>query len=71
MQEILIPGEGWKLVGEGYKFTEGPATNAKGDVFFNEPVTHKITNTGTTPIHNLIVELREPPAGKPAGSRPE
>ena len=36
MQEILIPGEDWKLVGEGYRFTEGPATNAKGEVFFND-----------------------------------
>lgn len=36
LQEILLPGEGWKLVGEGYKFTEGPATNAKGEVFFND-----------------------------------
>jgi gluconolactonase len=36
MKEILLPGEGWKLVGEGYKFTEGPATSAKGEVFFND-----------------------------------
>lgn len=36
LQELLIPGEGWKLVGEGYKFTEGPATSAKGEVFFND-----------------------------------
>ncbi len=36
LQEILIPGEGWQLVGEGYKFTEGPAVNAKGEVFFND-----------------------------------
>jgi gluconolactonase len=36
MREILIPGEGWKLVGEGYRFTEGPATNANGQVFFND-----------------------------------
>ncbi|QJW96600.1 SMP-30/gluconolactonase/LRE family protein [Frigoriglobus tundricola] len=36
LKEILIPGEDWKLVGEGYKFTEGPATDAKGDVFFND-----------------------------------
>jgi sugar lactone lactonase YvrE/enterochelin esterase-like enzyme len=36
LKEILIPGEDWKLVGEGYKFTEGPATNAKGEVFFND-----------------------------------
>jgi gluconolactonase len=31
---ILIPGEGWQLVGEGYKQSEGPAVNAKGEVFF-------------------------------------
>jgi sugar lactone lactonase YvrE/enterochelin esterase-like enzyme len=36
MQELLIPGENWKLVGEGYKFTEGPATSARGEVFFND-----------------------------------
>ena len=34
-QEILIPGEDWKLVAEGYKFTEGPAVNARGEVFYN------------------------------------
>ena len=33
---ILIPGEDWQLVGEGYKFTEGPAVNATGEVFFND-----------------------------------
>lgn len=36
LQDILIPGEGWKLVGEGYRFTEGPAVNARGEVFFND-----------------------------------
>ena len=36
MQEILIPDEPWKLVADGYKFTEGPAANAKGEVFFND-----------------------------------
>ena len=36
LQEILIPGEGWTLVAEGYRFTEGPAANAQGEVFFND-----------------------------------
>lgn len=36
MNEILLPGAGWELVGEGYKFTEGPAANAKGEVVFND-----------------------------------
>ncbi|HEX4149353.1 MAG TPA: SMP-30/gluconolactonase/LRE family protein, partial [Pirellulales bacterium] len=36
LQQILIEGEGWKLVSEGYQFTEGPAANAQGEVFFND-----------------------------------
>lgn len=36
LKDILIQGEGWKLVADGYKFTEGPAVNAKGEVFFND-----------------------------------
>jgi sugar lactone lactonase YvrE/predicted alpha/beta superfamily hydrolase len=36
MNDILIPGEGWQLVWEGGKFTEGPAANAQGEVFFND-----------------------------------
>ncbi len=36
LREILIPGEHWQLVADGYKFTEGPAANAKGEVFFND-----------------------------------
>ncbi len=36
MRDILVPGEGWELVADGYKFTEGPAANAKGEVFFND-----------------------------------
>jgi len=45
LNEILVPGAGWELVGEGYKFTEGAAANAKGEVFFNDipnNKTHKI-----------------------------
>lgn len=35
-REIAVPGQGWQLVGEGYTFTEGPAANARGEVFFND-----------------------------------
>lgn len=35
-QKLLIPAENWILVSEGYKFLEGPATNAKGELFFND-----------------------------------
>ena len=39
--------------------TEIPLARKAGEVFYNGPVTHQIVNTGTTPIHNLIVELKE------------
>jgi hypothetical protein len=34
LTDLLIPGEDWELVGENYKFTEGTAVNAKGEVFY-------------------------------------
>ena len=49
LKEILIPGEDWTLVGEGYTFTEGPAANAAGEVFFNDvrqSKTYKIGSNG-------------------------
>ena len=36
LQEILIPTEDWTLVGDGYGFTEGPAVNPQGVVFYND-----------------------------------
>ena len=34
--EVLDPAHGWELVAEGYQFTEGPAVDARGDVFFTD-----------------------------------
>ncbi|MEY4687572.1 MAG: hypothetical protein RIR76_1595 [Verrucomicrobiota bacterium] len=33
---LLIPGENWTLVGEGYQLTEGPAADANGVVTFTD-----------------------------------
>jgi len=41
-QEILVPGEGWQLVAEGFKSTRGPACNAEGEVFFADTSSDKI-----------------------------
>jgi hypothetical protein len=38
--------------------TEIQVARKAGDTFYSGPVTHKIVNTGRTPIHNLIVELK-------------
>jgi sugar lactone lactonase YvrE/enterochelin esterase-like enzyme len=34
LRDLLIPGEGWKLVGDGYRHTGGSAVNSDGEVFF-------------------------------------
>lgn len=34
LTQVLLPEEKWELVSEGHRFTEGPAVNAKGEVFF-------------------------------------
>ncbi|WP_425614063.1 SMP-30/gluconolactonase/LRE family protein [Anatilimnocola sp. NA78] len=46
LKEILIPGEDWQLVGDGYKFTEGPAANTKGEIFFNDIPNEKTYRIG-------------------------
>ncbi len=46
LTELLIPGEDWQLVGEGYKGTEGPAVNAHGEVFFNDVTASKTYKIG-------------------------
>lgn len=54
LQEVLIPGEGWKLVKDGFKFTEGPCANAAGEVFFNdvpESKTWKVGLDGQVSVH--------------------
>lgn len=34
--DLLIDGEEWQLVSEGHKFTEGPAVDAEGNVYFTD-----------------------------------
>jgi sugar lactone lactonase YvrE len=45
-QEILIPGEDWKLVAEGFKSTRGASTAQNGEVFFADTSTDKIHRIG-------------------------
>lgn len=46
LQSLLIPGEDWQLVGASYQFTEGPAANARGEVFFNDIPASKTYKVG-------------------------
>jgi gluconolactonase len=46
LDALLIPGEGWQLVSEGHRFTEGPVVNAKGEVFFTDGPNSRIHKIG-------------------------
>lgn len=46
LNELLIPGEEWELVGEGYQFTEGTATNASGEAYYQDIPTSKTYKVG-------------------------
>ncbi|MGE4183178.1 MAG: SMP-30/gluconolactonase/LRE family protein [Limisphaerales bacterium] len=43
---ILVPGADWVLVSEGHRFTEGPAVNARGEVFFTDIPNNRIHKIG-------------------------
>jgi sugar lactone lactonase YvrE len=36
LADILMDGEGWELVAEGFQFTEGPAADASGTLYFSD-----------------------------------
>lgn len=36
LTEIVVPNEGWQLVGENYRAAEGLCANAQGEVFFTD-----------------------------------
>jgi gluconolactonase len=46
LTDLLIPGEEWELVGQGYQFTEGTAANAKGEVYYQDIPTSKTYKVG-------------------------
>lgn len=56
VSDILIPGEDWELVAQGYKFTEGTSVNAKGEVFYQDipnSKTYKIDGNGKLTTLNI------------------
>jgi gluconolactonase len=56
LNDILVPGQGWQLVSEGYRFTEGPAANAKGEVFFTDLAAGKAYKIGLDGKTSLFVD---------------
>lgn len=62
--DLLIPGEDWKLVGEGYRFTEGIIADKNGDVYFQD-INFSTPNASRT----LKIEQGKSPAPLIANSK--
>ena len=63
LEQVLIEGEDWELVGEGYKFTEGPACDPSGRLYFTDPPGDTIYRLG----ENGKPEVFAKDAGHPGG----
>jgi gluconolactonase len=42
LRDVLIDGQGWELVAEGFTFTEGPAVDLSGNLYFTDVFASKI-----------------------------
>jgi gluconolactonase len=72
LTDLLIPGENWELVGQGYTFTEGTAVNAGGEVFYQDipnSKTYKVTTDGKMTMLALNAKKASGTAFGPDGKR--
>ena len=44
--QVLVPGEDWQVVGDGYRATDGPAVSATGELYFSDPPNNRIHKVG-------------------------
>src|SRR5438034_726522 len=42
LRDVLIDGQGWEMVADGFAFTEGPAVDASGNLYFTDVFRGKI-----------------------------
>jgi sugar lactone lactonase YvrE len=72
LSDLLIPGEDWQLIGEGYRFTEGPAANAKGEVYYQDipaAKTYKVDVKGQLTVLNIDAKKASGTQFGPNGDR--
>jgi gluconolactonase len=51
--QVLVPGDDWQLVGEGYRATDGPAVSGSGEMYFTDPPNnriHKVRHDGKVSV---------------------
>lgn len=68
LQQVLIPGEDWKLAAQDLRSTDGPAANAKGEVFFNDGRSGKAMKIGLDGMVSSFVADTHRGAGQAFGT---
>lgn len=53
---VLLEGAGWELVAEGFQFTEGPAVDAEGNLFFTDIPSNRILKLDANRDLSVFVE---------------
>lgn len=56
---VLLEGENWQVVSEGHKFTEGPAVDATGQIYFTDIPESKIFRIDLTGKVSVFLENTE------------
>ncbi|HXB44406.1 MAG TPA: SMP-30/gluconolactonase/LRE family protein [Puia sp.] len=72
LSSLLITGQEWELVGQGYKFTEGTGANALGEVFYQDipnSKTYKVSTDGKLSILNIDAKKASGTSFGPDGKR--
>ena len=53
LSKVLIPGEDWQLIGEGYGFTDAACGDAQGNFYFSDlrkNVLHRVSPDGKVSV---------------------
>ena len=58
--DLVIPGEEWQLVSTGHDYTDGPAVNSKGEVFYSDAETGELFKVG---LDGKVSKLSTPGRG--------
>ncbi|MBA62679.1 MAG: hypothetical protein CMJ76_09975 [Planctomycetaceae bacterium] len=63
ISQLMIDGEDWELLSQGHQFTEGPAVNDQGEVFFTDVPTSEIFKIGLDGKISLFSDQANKTAG--------
>jgi len=71
VRDVLLPGEGWTLVAEGFSDARAPTCNEKGEVFFADPAADRVYKIGLDGKTAVFVEKSGHVCAVAAGAKGE